>query len=131
MLEVSPAKLPLALYTALMACEPTLSELVVKVALPLALSEVAPKVVEPSKNCTSPVGIAPVADVTVSVNVTVRPAVWVLGLATSEPKVVIGLMTSLKADEVLVTHWPRMGFTKLVKPVPLVKSGASVVASGL
>ena len=70
---MSPTKLPLALYTALIRCVPALSELVLNVALPPAFSELAPSVVAPSRNCTSPLGIAPVAEVTVSPKVTVRP----------------------------------------------------------
>lgn len=84
--DVLFATLPSPAYTAVMLCEPTLSVLVVKVAMPFALSEPVPSVVVPSLNVTVPVGLTllpPRFTVTVAVNVTVCWNVDGLGAAVN------------------------------------------------
>lgn len=63
-----------------MLCEPALSEEVVKVACPEALSVPVPSVVAPSLNVTVPLGVPPpLAGVTVAVKITACPTVLGFG----------------------------------------------------
>jgi hypothetical protein len=67
--EVLVAKFESPSYAAMSEWEPTLSELVVKLATP-RLSVPVPMIVEPSKNSTCPVGV-PLWEVTSAVNTTI------------------------------------------------------------
>ena len=82
---------------------PAARVLVVRVATPL-VSVAVPRLVEPSRKLTLPVGVPPLA-VTVAVMVTVAPAAAGLGLAVKTVVVATGaaaLTTRATAVEVLV-----------------------------
>ena len=60
---------------------PTVSALVLKVAVPFIINEPVPSAVVPSLNDTVPVGVNPVTPVTVAVRVTDCPSVLVAGVS--------------------------------------------------
>ncbi len=68
--DVLPAKALVAPYTAFTLCFPFDSADVLKVAIPVLPRVPIPSVVLPSLKLTVPLGIAPLDDVTVAVNVT-------------------------------------------------------------
>src|ERR1700722_9958191 len=71
--DVLPEKVALTAYTALTLCLPLLSVDMLKVALPLPSRVPVPRVVPSSLKLTVPVGVTPVDEVTLAVNVTNCP----------------------------------------------------------
>ncbi len=71
--DVLPLKLLSPLYSAVMECEPTASDAVVKVAWAEASNVAVPRVEDPSLNVTVPVGVPLDKELTVAVKVTDCP----------------------------------------------------------
>lgn len=93
--ELDVALLASPVYVAVRLCDPTASELVVKVATSDVFSELAPRVTAPSRNVTWPVGAGlPAVPVTVADSVTLVPTTLVAGeLRTVVVAVGAGAMT--------------------------------------
>jgi hypothetical protein len=71
--DVLPASSVSPPYTAVIECEPTVSEVVVNVAVPEPFSVPVPSVVVPSLKVTVPVGVPETSALTTAVNVTDPP----------------------------------------------------------
>ena len=85
----------------MIACEPTVSVEVVKVATALLLSVPVPSVVVPSWKVTVPVGVPEVLEVIVEVNVTTVPLDAEAPELTTAALVAADVMVSVTAGEVL------------------------------
>jgi len=84
--DVLPEKALVAPYAAFTLCLPLLSVDVLKVAVPLPSRVAVPSVVLPSLQLTVPLGVTPVDEVTLAVNVTSCPTLDGFG---DEPSTVV------------------------------------------
>ena len=126
--DVLPAKIPAAPYTAVMEWgEPeTESVLVENVATPgfAPFNIPVPNVFVPSLKVTVPVGAPPLAGVTVAVNVTDDPYTDEVAEELTVVVVLTGLMVNVCAFEVPP---PGTGFTTVIDAVPTAAISAAVI----
>jgi hypothetical protein len=101
-LELDPAWLASPEYVATIECGPNTRELVVKLAVPLAVRVTEPSEVPPSVKFTVPPAARLLPVVTVAVNVTAWPSVTGFTLLTSAVVVVACTTTCCTTVEVLV-----------------------------
>lgn len=126
--DVLPASSASPPYTAVIECEPTVSEVVVNVAVPEPFSVPVPSVVVPSLKVTVPVGVPETRPFTTAVNVTDPPenAGFVLDVSAV---VVFCCTTCVNTAEVLARLLASPPYTAVMECEPTAKAAVENVAT--